>query len=294
MANFVLVGAAGYIAPRHLKAIKETGNDLLAILDPHDSVGIIDSYFPNSAYFCEFERFDRHICKLIESGINIDYVSICSPNYLHDAHIRFGLRIGSNVICEKPLVISPWNCDALNKMQEDSKGKVYSILQLRYHESIQKLKNSLKDKKYEIKLKYITSRGKWYGHSWKGDPLKSGGLIMNIGIHFFDMLIWLFGSVKDSTSVLHNDDHISGHLVLDRANIEWELSTDKKLLPIGCEKTYRCIDIDGEELEFSDGFTDLHTKSYREILDGNGYGILDAKPAIDLAYQIRQNCDIIR
>jgi len=294
MANFVLVGAAGYIAPKHFRAIKETGNDLIAILDPHDSVGIIDSYFPDAAYFCEFERFDRYICKLIESGTSVDYISVCSPNYLHDAHIRFGLRIGSNVICEKPLVITPWNCDALDKIQSNSKGKVYSILQLRYHESIQRLKNNLRDKRYKIKLKYITSRGKWYNYSWKGDIIKSGGIVMNIGVHFFDMLIWLFGGVLDYTSAFHSKDHISGNLKLEKADVEWELSTDKKLLPANYGQTYRCITIDGKELEFSDGFTNLHTKSYREILNGNGFGIADVKPAIDLAYQIRQSCKIIR
>jgi UDP-N-acetyl-2-amino-2-deoxyglucuronate dehydrogenase len=298
MKNFALIGAAGYIAPRHMKAIKDTGNKLLAALDKCDSVGVIDKYFPDADFFIEFEKFDRHIDKLRRRGTKVDYVSICSPNYLHDVHIRFALRNEADAICEKPLVLNPWNLDALADIEEETGRKVYNILQLRVHPSIVKLKKRIeeeypkKEKKYNIDLTYITSRGKWYFISWKGDLNKSGGVATNIGIHFFDMLIWIFGNVK------HQEVHYSeplkkmaGYIELDKANVRWFLSVDYKDLPEEIkqkgQRTYRSITFDGEEIEFSGGFTDLHTVVYQNILNGNGFGIEDARPSIELVYRIR-------
>jgi UDP-N-acetyl-2-amino-2-deoxyglucuronate dehydrogenase len=296
MKNFALIGAAGYIAPRHMKAIKETGNNLLAAFDPKDSVGIIDSYFPNADFFVEFERFDRHISKLqFEEIINLDYVSICTPNYLHDSHIRFALREGADAICEKPLVMNPWNLDALAKIEQETGNRIWNILQLRVHPSIialkQKIKDGPKDKIYDIDLTYLTSRGNWYYTSWKGSEEKSGGIATNIGVHFFDMLGWIFGAVKKNTVHLHEHDRASGYLELERANVRWFLSINEDVLPKEVvekkQRTFRSITVEGEELEFSGGFADLHTESYKEIVNGNGYGIEDARQAIETVYTIR-------
>jgi UDP-N-acetyl-2-amino-2-deoxyglucuronate dehydrogenase len=300
MKNFALIGVGGYIAVRHLKAIKETGNNLLASLDPNDSVGLIDSYFPESPFFVEFERFDRHIEKKRRSDVQVDYVSICSPNYLHDAHIRFALRCGANAICEKPLVLNPWNVDALSEIEKESGSRIYNILQLRLHPSIIALKKQIeegpKDKIYDIELTYITSRGRWYYISWKGDIQKSGGIATNIGVHFFDMLTWIFGPVKQNIVHLMKANKSSGYLDLERARVKWYLSLDYDDIPEkikeGGQRTYRSITLDGEEIEFSGGFTDLHTASYEHILEGKGYGIYDSKPAIDIVYSIRNNTPI--
>ena len=295
MKNFVLIGAAGYIAPRHMMAIKETGNNLIAAYDPYDGVGIIDSYFPKAHFFTEFERFDRHIEKLKREGTTIDYVSICSPNYLHDSHIRYGLRIGADVICEKPLVLNPWNVDALIDLEKDYDNKVNTVLQLRHHNAILDLKSKIdngpKDKVYDIDLTYITSRGNWYYTSWKGDESKSGGIASNIGVHFFDMLQWIFGPMQDFTVNEKSHDTNAGTLVLERAKVNWYLSINAENLPENVKSkgiaTYRTLSIEGEEIEFSKGFTDLHTVSYREILEGKGYGLADAKNAIEIVSQIR-------
>ncbi|MBN1116751.1 MAG: Gfo/Idh/MocA family oxidoreductase [Bacteroidales bacterium] len=297
MKNFALVGVGGYIAVRHLKAIKETGNNLIASLDPNDSVGIIDSYFPDSPFFVEFERFDRHIEKLRRKKEDIDFVSICSPNYLHDAHIRFALRVGADAICEKPLVLNPWNVDALGEIERETGRKIYNILQLRLHPSIIELKRKIeegpKDKIYDIDLSYITSRGKWYFISWKGDVHKSGGIATNIGVHFFDMLSWIFGPVKENIVHVMEPNKASGFLGLKRARVKWYLSLDYNDIPDDIrgkgQRTYRSITIDDKEIEFSGGFTDLHTKSYQDILDGKGFGIYDSKEAIDTVYNIRNN-----
>ncbi|MFT7420424.1 MAG: UDP-N-acetyl-2-amino-2-deoxyglucuronate dehydrogenase [Arcticibacterium sp.] len=296
MKNFALIGAAGYIAPRHLKAIKDTQNNLLAAYDTFDSVGVMDSYFPSADFFVEFERFDRHLEKLrYDKGINLDYVSICTPNYLHDAHIRTALRIGADAICEKPLVLNPWNIDALEKVEQSTGRRTWNILQLRVHESIialrQKIKNGPKDKVYDIDLTYLTSRGHWYYTSWKGDVEKSGGIATNIGVHFFDMLSWIFGDVKSNKVNVHTHDRASGILELERANVRWFLSINEDLLPDEVQKkgqrTFRSITVEGEELEFSEGFTDLHTTSYKEILNGNGYGIQETRQAIEIVHDIR-------
>ncbi len=295
MKNFALIGASGYVAPRHMKAIKATNNSLVAAMDPSDSVGIIDSYFPDAAFFTEFERFDRHIDKLSRQDSAVDYLSICSPNYLHDSHIRFGLKSGLDVICEKPLVLNPWNLDALLDIEATTQRKVYTILQLRHHPSVLQLKEGItqdpKTGKYKVKLHYITSRGQWYDYSWKGDHAKSGGIATNIGIHFFDMLIWLFGSVQHSEVVELATRHAKGNLSLQHADVEWFLSINKSDLPASVvdKPTYRSITIDGKELEFSGGFTDLHTTSYQAILDGKGYGLSDALPSIQLVNQIRNH-----
>jgi UDP-N-acetyl-2-amino-2-deoxyglucuronate dehydrogenase len=295
MKNFALIGVAGFIAPRHLKAIKETGNNLVAALDKFDQVGILDSYFPKADFFTEFERFDRHLDKLKRQGTRIDYVSICTPNYLHDSHMRFALRQQADAICEKPLVLNPWNVDALEEIEKETGRKIFTILQLRLHPTIIALKNKIKNsdpkKIYDIDLSYITSRGNWYQISWKGDLSKSGGVATNIGIHFFDMLLWIFGSVKES-NVIRQDVHTAeGYLVLERARVKWMLSIDPDTLPETVkakgQRTYRSIRIEGEEIEFSEGFTDLHTKSYEEILKGNGFGLAEARPSIDLVHAIR-------
>ncbi|MFN8297722.1 MAG: Gfo/Idh/MocA family oxidoreductase [Chitinophagales bacterium] len=295
MKNFALIGAAGYIAPRHLKAIKDTGNELVAAYDPFDSVGIIDSYFPGADFFVEFERFDRHISKLQRKNHQVDYVSICSPNYLHDSHIRFGLRIGADVICEKPLVLNPWNAEALMELEEETGKRVNNILQLRLHPNIIKLKeqidNGPADKIYDFDLTYITSRGNWYYTSWKGDISKSGGIATNIGIHFFDMLNFLFGKVQKNVVHLHTHDRAAGYLEFAKARVRWFLSINAETLPAQAlaknMRTYRSMTLEGQEIEFSDGFTDLHTKSYEQILAGNGFGLKEALPSIEIAYQIR-------
>lgn len=295
MKNFALIGAAGYIAPRHLQAIKDTGNTLVAALDKFDSVGIMDSYFPQADFFTEFERFDRHLDKLKRTGKKIDYVSICSPNYLHDSHIRFALRHQAYAICEKPLVLNPWNVDALSDIEKETGKKVYTILQLRLHPNIIQLKKEIEsapaDQVVDVNLTYITSRGKWYHHSWKGDEIKSGGIATNIGIHFFDMLLWVFGERKELKIESYESDKASGYLELKRARINWMLSINENDLPSDVKakgkRTYRSLKMNGREIEFSDGFTDLHTKSYTEILNGNGFGLNDARPSIELAHEIR-------
>lgn len=297
MKNFALIGAAGYIAPRHLQAIRDTGNDLVAALDKSDTVGIIDSYFPNADFFTEFERFDRHVDKLKRQGKQIDYVSICSPNYLHDSHIRFALRHGAHAICEKPLVLNPWNVDALEEIERETGKKVYTILQLRLHPSIIALRNKVlngpKGKIYDVDLNYITSRGHWYHISWKGDVTKSGGIATNIGIHFFDMLLWVFGPMKKSEVTTLNSDSAAGHLELERARVNWSLSINYDHIPDNIKakgkRTYRTLTMDGEAIEFSDGFTELHTKSYEAILRGEGFGLQEARPSIELAQSIRNS-----
>jgi UDP-N-acetyl-2-amino-2-deoxyglucuronate dehydrogenase len=295
MKNFVLIGAGGYIAPRHMKAIKDTGNNLLAALDKHDSVGILDSYFPETEFFVEFERFDRHIEKLKRQGVHTNYVSVCSPNYLHDAHIRFGLRVGADVICEKPLVLNPWNIDGLAEIEKETGRKIFTILQLRLHPAIialrEKIHQAPPDKKYTINLKYITSRGHWYHISWKGDIQKSGGIATNIGIHFFDMLLWIFGDVKSSEVREHTADTASGMLELEKANINWFLSIDANTLPSQVKqagkRTFRSLTINDDEFEFSEGFTELHTRSYEEIIKGNGFPVEEARKSIELVHAIR-------
>lgn len=297
MKNFAMIGVAGYIAPRHLKAIKGTNNNLLCALDKFDSVGIMDSYFPNADFFTEFERFDRHVEKLRRNGKGLDYVSICTPNYLHDAHIRMALRSGAHAICEKPLVLNPWNVEALMDIEKESGKKINTILQLRLHPSIIALKNKIDQNtsatKYDVDLTYITSRGKWYDISWKGDESKSGGIATNIGIHFFDMLSWIFGDVQESMVHVREKDKSSGYLEFENARVRWFLSIDENSLPkeikeIG-QKTYRSITINDEALEFSSGFTELHTESYKSILKGEGFGLLDAKSSIDIVYDIRND-----
>lgn len=296
MKNFAITGVAGYIAPRHLTAIKETGNRLVAAVDPHDSVGILDRYFFDVAYFREFERFDRHVEKLRRRSEEerIHYVSICSPNYLHDAHIRFALRVGADAVCEKPLVLNPWNCDALAELEAETGRRVYTVLQLRLHPAIQALHAQYaqpSSEKHHVELTYITSRGQWYLHSWKGDVSRSGGLATNIGVHFFDMLLWIFGKVEISQVYLAEPTRTCGYLELERAKVHWFLSVDRRDLPtVGIkpgQTTYRSIRIDGQEVEFSEGFTDLHTRIYEEVLAGRGFGVADAKPSIELVYQLR-------
>ncbi len=295
MKDFALIGAAGYIAPRHLKAIKNTGNNLVAAYDPFDSVGILDSYFPEADFFVEFERFDRHIDKLRRKGRSIDYVAVCSPNYLHDSHIRFGLRSNADVICEKPIVLNPWNIDALEEIENETGKHIYSILQLRLHPSIialrEKILNGPKDKVYNVDLTYLTSRGHWYFTSWKGDIDKSGGIATNIGVHFYDMLTWIFGKVKRNVVHIHSADRAAGLLELEFANVRWFLSINYDTVPDKVKeqgkRTYRSIQIEGEELEFSEGFTDLHTDSYQSILSGNGFRIGDTRTAIEIVHEIR-------
>ena len=295
--KFALIGAAGYIAARHMKAIKDTNNHLIAALDRFDSVGIIDSFFPNAHFFTEPERFDRHLDKKNRLGEPLDYVSICSPNYLHDAHIRLALRNQSDAICEKPLVLNPWNIDALSDIEKSTGKKINNILQLRLHPSIVALKdkvdNGPKDKVYDVDLCYLTSRGNWYFSSWKGDISKSGGIATNIGIHFFDMLNWIFGPVKKNITHLYKDDRAGGFLELEKAKIRWFLSVNYDVIPEHIkatgQRTYRSITVDGEEIEFSSGFTELHTKSYEQILNGNGFSLYEALPSIEIVHDIRNS-----
>jgi len=295
MKNFALIGASGYIAPRHLQAIKETNNTLLAAYDPFDGVGIMDNYFPRADFFTEYERFERHIDKLKRLGHQLDYVSICSPNYLHDSHIRFGLKNGANVICEKPLVLNPWNLEGLVQLEKETGKHVYNILQLRLHESIialkEKVDNAPRDKIFDFDLTYIASRGKWYYTSWKGNEQKSGGIATNIGVHFFDMLSWIFGDVKENLVHLHEHDRAAGYLEFERAKVRWFLSINAETLPESAKKagktTYRSMTLEGEEIEFSAGFTDLHNKSYKAILAGDGFRISEALNAIKIVHKIR-------
>jgi UDP-N-acetyl-2-amino-2-deoxyglucuronate dehydrogenase len=292
MTSFALIGAAGYIAPRHMTAIKANGGDLKVAYDPNDSVGIIDSHFPQAHFFTEFERFDRHVDKLRRRGEQIDYVSICSPNYLHDAHIRFGLRAGANVICEKPLVLNPWNIDGLAEIEQQTGHKINTILQLRLHPAIQALKERIakSNARHVVDLTYITSRGRWYHASWKGEEAKSGGVATNIGVHFFDMLAYVFGPLQSQTASLREPERAGGLLSYEKADVRWFLSVDANDLPDnvkGKKTTYRSITVDGEEVEFSEGFTDLHTRSYEEILAGRGYGLEDVRFCVEVVSQFR-------
>ena len=293
--TFALIGAAGFVAPRHMKAIKDTENVLVAALDPNDSVGVIDSYFPDAQFFTEFERFDRHLDKQRRRGDKVEYVSICSPNYLHDAHIRCALRNQADAICEKPIVLNPWNVDALEELEAETGSRIYNILQLRLHPAIRALREKYRDTQgiVDVDLAYITGRGRWYHQSWKGDNAKSGGIATNIGVHFFDMLSWIFGAQRAMTVVVNESDCASGVLELERARVRWFLSINTDHLPPAIrssgQRTFRSIQMGGESVEFSDGFADLHTTSYREILAGRGFSIGDSRPAIEMVHAIRHS-----
>ncbi len=296
MKKFALIGAAGYIAPRHMQAIRHVNADLVAALDTNDSVGIIDSHFPDASFFTEFERFDRHIDKLKRAQNGVDYISICSPNYLHDSHMRFALRSGAHAICEKPLVLNPWNIDGLLDVEKDTGKKVNTILQLRVHPAIvalkEKVKNSPSSKKYEVDLTYITSRGKWYLQSWKGDTKKSGGIATNIGVHFFDMLHFIFGDLQDNIVHHMSDTKAAGYLEYENARVRWFLSIDINDIPLSLrtsgQRTYRSITVNNDEIEFSGGFTELHNRSYEEILAGRGFGLEENRTAITTVATIRE------
>lgn len=293
--DFALIGAAGFVAPRHMKAIRETGNRLVAAMDKSDNVGVIDSYFPDAHFFTEFERFDRHIDKLRRRGQGVGYVSICTPNYLHDAHIRFALRAQAHAICEKPLVLNPWNVDALAEFEREYDRRIHTILQLRLHPSIQALRRRVAeapaDKVFDFDLTYLTARGNWYFQSWKSDIKRSGGIATNIGVHFFDMLQWVFGPRRASVVHLHRDDVAAGTLEFARARVRWFLSINARYLPPQAVqagmRTYRSVTLDGEEIEFSEGFADLHTASYRHVLDGQGFGLDDSRASIEMVHDIR-------
>lgn len=292
MSLYALVGAAGYVAPRHMRAIKETGGNLVVAYDPNDSVGIIDSHFPDAHFFVEFERFDRHIDKLRRRGQMIDYISICSPNYMHDAHCRFALRSGANAICEKPLVLNPWNIDGLAEIERDTGRRISTILQLRLHPTIIALRDKLasSNRRHKVELTYITSRGRWYHSSWKGEEAKSGGVATNIGVHFFDMLGFVFGKVSQMHAHVRDEERAAGHLECARADVSWFLSVDRNDLPEsvrGKQSTFRSIIVDGEEIEFSKGFTDLHTRSYEEILAGRGFSLEDVRPSVEIVSAFR-------
>ncbi|QGM22393.1 oxidoreductase [Spiribacter sp. 2438] len=297
MKHFALIGAAGFVAPRHMKAINETGNRLIAALDPNDSVGIIDSYAPAAHFFTEFERFDRHLDRLHRENHDnqVGYISVCSPNYLHDAHVRFALRSGADAICEKPVVLSPWNIDGLEALERDTGRQVHTILQLRLHPAIIALHDQVASEsashKHEVDLTYITSRGRWYLQSWKGDVKQSGGVATNIGVHFFDMLGFMFGALQDNRVHYQSETKVGGYLEYEHARVRWFLSVDSEDLPDAVraegQRTYRSITVDGEEIEFSGGFTDLHTRSYEEILAGNGFSLAESRPAIETVAAIR-------
>jgi UDP-N-acetyl-2-amino-2-deoxyglucuronate dehydrogenase len=295
MQSFALMGAGGYVAPRHMKAIKAVGGDLKVIFDPNDSVGVIDSFFPEASFFVEFERFDRHVDKLRRRGERLDYMSICSPNYLHDAHVRFALRSQADAICEKPLVLNPWNIDGLAEMEQETGRKVSTILQLRLHPAICELKRKLADStknEFEVDLTYITSRGRWYHTSWKGDEAKSGGIATNIGVHLFDLLVHLFGAPRRNVAHLRERERAAGYLECGRAKVRWFLSVDRADIPQASadgNTTFRSISIDGEEVEFSEGFADLHTRSYEEIIAGHGFGLDAVRPSVEIvsAFRVR-------
>lgn len=295
MSNFGIIGIGGYVAPRHLKAIEETGNNLVAALDTNDSVGIIDSYFPSCNFYTEYERFDRYVDKIRGTSKGLDYLSVCTPNYLHDSHIRFGLRNGCEVICEKPIVLNTWNIDSLQRMERETGHKVYTIFQLRLHPAViawkKKIDSSPKDKIFDVELTYITSRGLWYYTSWKGDTAKSGGIATNIGVHFYDMLSWIFGKVKENIVHVASHDRVAGMLLFERARVRYFLSINYDTIPPEIKKTgkrtYRNIVCDGEQVEFSEGFTELHTTSYKEILAGRGFGLEDARNCIEIVSNIR-------
>lgn len=307
MSNFALTGVAGYIASRHLKAIQAVDGNLLAACDPHDSVGLLDSYFPNAAFFKEFERFDRHLEKLrrAPNEERVHYVSICSPNHLHDAHIRQALRVGADAICEKPIVLNPWNLDTLAELEEEHGQRIWTVLQLRVHPAIVDLKqriieergNEGKERRFSVDLTYITTRGLWYDYSWKGDVEKSGGIATNIGVHFFDLLLWLFGYVRSSEVHVSEPRKMCGYLDLADADVRWCLSLQSEDLPeearMSKNATFRSIKVDGEELEFTGGFTDLHTMVYRKILDGRGFGVQEAYPSIQLVHQLRHCIPVV-
>jgi UDP-N-acetyl-2-amino-2-deoxyglucuronate dehydrogenase len=296
--NFALTGAAGYVAPRHLSAIRDTGNRLVAAVDPHDAVGVLDRYSFDVRFFTEIERFDRHLEKLRRRGDNdrVHYVSICSPNYLHDAHIRLALRVGAHAICEKPLVINPWNLDALQELERETGGTVSTVLQLRLHPRLIELRERIardsSSHEYDVSLTYVTARGRWYDTSWKGSDERSGGIVINIGIHLFDLLLWLFGPLATCEVHMREPRRIGGFLELARARVRWFLSADLADLPFapepGLKTTFRSITVDGEEVEFSEGFADLHTRVYEETLAGRGFGIEDSRPAIELSHRIRE------
>lgn len=300
--NFGLIGAAGFIAPKHMQAIRDTGHNLVAAVDPHDCVGRLDSYFPEAKFFTEIERFDRFLEKSRRGPEEnrIQYVSVCTPNYLHDSHVRLALRIGADAICEKPLVISPWNLDALEDLESEYGRRVYNVLQLRLLEPLQQLKQQMvahqTGAKADICLTYVTRRGCWYDVSWKGNKERSGGVAMNIGIHFFDMMLWLFGEANYSEVHLNTPRQMSGLLELEKARVRWFLSVDEEDLPASVRQAgkfaYRSMTLDGQEIEFSDGFTDLHTRVYRDIIEGRGFGIKEARPAIKLAYSIN-HCEVV-
>lgn len=300
MKNFGIIGVAGYIAPRHLKAIKDTGNNLVVALDKSDTVGIMDSYFPNSSFYTEFERFDRYVEKIKHTDKKLDFVSVCTPNYLHDSHIRFGLRADADVICEKPLVLNPWNIDSLEDMQKQTGRKVYNILQLRLHKAIidwkKQIENGPKDKVYDVDLTYITSRGTWYYTSWKGFAEKSGGVATNIGVHFYDMLSWIFGPIKENIVHVYEHDRAAGFLRFEKARVRYFMSINADTLPKEAleagKRTYRKIEMEGTEIEFSEGFTELHTESYKNILSGNGFGLEDARQCIQIVHDIRNSSPI--
>jgi UDP-N-acetyl-2-amino-2-deoxyglucuronate dehydrogenase len=292
MPSFALIGAAGYVAPRHMRAIQAVGGDLRVAYDPNDSVGILDSYYPDAHFFTEFERFDRHVDKLRRRGEKIDYVSICSPNHLHDAHCRFALRSGADAICEKPLVLNPWNIDGLAEIERDSGHRISTILQLRLHPAIQALreKYTTSNRRHKVDLTYVASRGRWYHASWKGEGGKSGGVATNIGVHFFDMLSFVFGSVRKNEAHLREAERAAGFLEFERADVSWFLSVDRNDLPDnvkGKKTTFRSITVDGEEVEFSEGFTDLHTRSYEEIMAGRGFAIDEVRPSIEIVSAFR-------
>lgn len=295
MNNFGIIGIGGYIAPRHLKAIKDTNNNLVAAYDVFDSVGIMDSFFPQTSFFTQQELFDRHLSKLKGTEKQVDMMTVCTPNYLHDAHIRYGLRLGADVISEKPLVLNPWNVDALKEVEKETGKKVNNILQLRLHGSIQALKekveNGPKDKVYDMDMTYITSRGSWYHTSWKGDTRKSGGIATNIGVHFYDMLQWIFGPAQRNIVHVATHDRVAGYLEFAKARVRYFLSINENTLPKEAKeagkRTFRSFVLDGEEVEFSDGFTELHTDSYKKILAGEGYGLDDVRPCIEIVHDIR-------
>jgi UDP-N-acetyl-2-amino-2-deoxyglucuronate dehydrogenase len=297
MKNFAMTGVGGFVAPRHLKAIRDTKNRLVAAVDPKDAVGVLDQYSFDIGFFTEIERFDRYLEKLRRGGEEkrVHYLTVCSPNYLHDAHCRLGLRVKADVICEKPLVINPWNLDALQELEEESGHRIWNVLQLRTHEKLIALRDSLLangSRRHDVTLTYVTARGPWYDISWKGQPEKSGGVPTNIGIHFFDLLVWLFGAPQGHRVHLHEKRRMAGFLDLERARVRWFLSVDARDLPHklepGGKTTFRSITVDGTEVEFSDGFTDLHTRVYERTLAGEGFGIAEARPSIQLVHDLRQ------
>ncbi len=303
MINFALIGAAGYIAPRHLKAIADTGNRLVAATDPHDAVGILDRYAFDTRFFPEIERFDRHLEKLRRGPQEnrVRMVSICSPNYLHDSHIRLALRVHADALCEKPLVINPWNLDALEELERETGRRVWTVLQLRVHPALVALRDKLRQvpagKRHDVVLTYVTARGPWYPVSWKGNEERSGGIAVNIGIHFFDLLMWLFGPAARTETHLREPQRMAGALELTGADVRWFLSVSPDDLPFvpepGKRSTYRSITVDGEEIEFTDGFADLHTRVYEETLAGRGFSITDARPSIELVHRLRTESIVV-